>query len=179
MLSFFTSFWYEQYQAFHFRLHNKAVSRIVSERRKLQIPKNHFTYSFVWCMLSSRIEKEVIAEQNSDWPDQKKRKTDSQKTTKNRSSHHRVEKERERKSFFLANMRECVRAEKVNYRFDGEMRLCRADPRVHPGGCWLIPDGGREFPFSFMLTVSSFLDMQPPMIHATHFFVIQSHHTLE
>lgn len=31
---------------------------------------------------------------------------------------------------------------------------------------WLnrLPDGGREFPFSLMLTVSSFLDMHPPMI---------------
>lgn len=27
-----------------------------------------------------------------------------------------------------------------------------------------LPDGGREFPFSLMLTVSSFLDMHPPMI---------------
>lgn len=33
-----------------------------------------------------------------------------------------------------------------------------------------IPDGGREFPFSFMLTVSSFRDIQPPMIreHLTY-----------
>lgn len=27
-----------------------------------------------------------------------------------------------------------------------------------------LPDGGREFPFSLMLTVSSFRDMQPPML---------------
>lgn len=28
----------------------------------------------------------------------------------------------------------------------------------------IIPDGGREFPFSFMLTVSSFLDIHPPIV---------------